>query len=101
MLIETTVTTLAKTGRQIDSAKSNTNYKMDSPRAQEIGKDGTYRYLGVHEVAANLTYLKTKTNIQEEMFNRIHKLCLCKWGRNQPREAEANETEVYLLIKIT
>jgi hypothetical protein len=74
-ILDATVKTLAKIGLQINSAKSNTNYKTNSPHAQEIGKDGTYKYLGIQEDANNKTSLKTKTTIQEEMFDRIHKLC--------------------------
>jgi Reverse transcriptase (RNA-dependent DNA polymerase) len=74
-LLEATVNVLQAIGLRINVAKSATNYETDSPHAQEIGKDGSYKYLGVHEDCDNRISSKTKQGIQDEMLNRIRKLC--------------------------
>ena len=74
-ILDATVKHLEKIGLRINAAKSATNYQTESPHAQEIGKDGTYKYLGIHEDCTNKVSPITKQGIQEELFSRLHKLC--------------------------
>ena len=95
-LLDKTIQSLKLIGLECNKAKSAVNYEVDSVHAEDLGADGTYKYLGIHENRHNQIAKETKEMVKQKILARIDSLCKTKLNARNLMQA-INEYAISVL----